>query len=103
MIEHEHLIAQHGEPVEVIGTLVMGDGHQRCLQTGDVRFERDGDLVAEAPLHPGADRAEEPRCRGRNAETDCRLAHQTRSVREQALTQQLEPKGQQRVGQHREL
>ena len=103
VIEHEHLIAQHGEPVEVIGTLVMGDGHQGCLQTGDVRFERDRDLVTEAPLHPGADRAEKPRCRGRNAETERRRAHQTLLVHQQTLTQQLEPEGQQRVRKHRQL
>jgi hypothetical protein len=61
VIEDEHLIAQHREAVEVVGALVVRDGRDRRLEPGDVRFERDGDPVAEAPLHPGADGLEEPR------------------------------------------
>ena len=76
VIEHEHLIAQHREPIEVLGPLVVRDGRDRRLQPRDVRFERDRDLVAEAPLHARADRAEEPRRRGRHAEADRRRAHE---------------------------
>ena len=51
VVEREHLVAQHREPVEVLGPLVVLDRRDRRLQRGDVRFERDRDLVAEAALH----------------------------------------------------
>ena len=50
VVEREHLIAQHREPVEVLGPFVVLDRRDRRLQRGDVRFERDRDLVAEAAL-----------------------------------------------------
>ena len=65
MVEHEHLISQHGEPIEIIGPFVMGNGRDRRLQSGDVRFECYRHLVAKAPLHPGADRSQDPRGRCR--------------------------------------
>ena len=72
VVEHEHLVAQHREPIEVVGALLVRDGRDRRLQPGDVRFERDRDLVAEAALHARADRAQEPGRRGRDAEADRR-------------------------------
>ena len=102
MIEHEHLIAQHRQPVEVLRALVVRDGRDRRLEPGDVRFERDRDLVAEAPLHARADRAQEPRRRGRHAEADGRRAHEAGPVLEHALAEQHEPEREQRVGQRRE-
>ena len=103
VIEHEHLIAQHRQAVEVLGTLVMGDAGDRRLQARDVRFERDRDPVAEAPLHSGAHRAEEPRRRGRCAEPDGRGANEARPVLEHALAEQHEPPREQRIGQRRQL
>ncbi len=78
VIEHEHLVAQHREAIEIVGALVVRDGRDRGLEPGDVRFERDGDLVAEAPLHAGADRPEEPGRRHRHAQAERRRAHQPR-------------------------
>jgi len=58
MIEHEYLVAQHGQPVQMLRTFMMRDGDQRCLKARHVRFERDGDFVSEAPLNTGADRSQ---------------------------------------------
>ena len=41
VVEHEDLVAQHREPVEVFGAFVMLDRGHRRLQPGHVRFERD--------------------------------------------------------------
>ena len=79
VIEHEHLIAQHRQPVEVIRPLLVRDRRSRRLQSCDVRFERDRHLVAEPPLHARADRAEEPRGGCRHAEADRRDPHQRRA------------------------
>ena len=49
-----------GQPVEVLGALVVRDGRDRRLQTGHVRLERDRDLVAEAALHAVREHAQEP-------------------------------------------
>ena len=103
VIEHEHLIAQHREPIEVVGALVVRDGRDRRLQPGDVRFERDRHLVAEAPLHARADRAQEPRRRGRHAEADGRRAHEAGPLLEHALAEQHQPQREQRIGQRGEL
>ena len=61
VIEHEHLIAQHGEPVQIFRTLVMSDGGDRSLQPGHVRFQRHGHAVAKAALRAVADDAAETR------------------------------------------
>ena len=55
--------------------IVATDG----LQPRDVRLERDRDPVAEAPLHAGADGAQEPGRRRRHAEPD-RATRRTRPV-----------------------
>jgi hypothetical protein len=102
VIEHEHLIAQHREPVEKFGPLLVGDGGHRRLQPGHMGFERDRDLVAEAALHAGADRAQQPRGRGGDAERDRGDAHDPRVPPEHAFAEQLEPPGQQGVRQGRE-
>ena len=103
VVEHEHLVAEHGEPIEIVGALVVRDGRDRRLEPGDVRFERDRHLVAEAPLHAGADRAEEPGRGGGHAESDGAAAHQTGPVLEHALAEQHQPQREQRIGQRREL
>ena len=103
VVEHEHLIAQHRQAIEIVGPLLMRDGRDRRLQPGDVRFERDRHLVAEAALHARADGAQKPRRGGRHAEADRRAAHQCRPVLEHALAEQHEPQREQRVGQRGEL
>ena len=102
VVEHEHLVAQHRQPVEVLGPLLVRDGRDRRLQPGDVRLERDRHLVAEAALHARADRAEEPGRRRRHAEADRRAPHQAAVVLEHAVAEQLEPQREQRVGQRGE-
>ena len=39
VVEHEHLIAQHGEAIEIVGPFVMLDRGDARLQLGDVRFQ----------------------------------------------------------------
>ena len=73
VVEREHLVAEHAQPVEVLGPLVVLDRPHRGLEAGDVRFEGHADLVAEAALHaveqhphvPGAHRRERPARRPR--------------------------------------
>jgi hypothetical protein len=63
VVQHEHLVPQHVEQIEIVGPLLMRNRRHRGLQPRDVRLEGDGHLVAEAALHARADGAEEP-CRG---------------------------------------
>ena len=102
VVQHEDLVAQDGEPIEVVGAFLVGDGRHRRLQARDVGLEGNGHPVAEAALHAGADGAQEPR-RGRgHAEGDRRHAQQQDVVLEDAVAEELEPQGQQRVGQRRQ-
>ncbi len=66
MVEHEDLVAQHGEAVEVVGALLVRDRDHPPLEARDVAFEGDGDLVAEPALQPRGDDPEQP---GEVAET----------------------------------
>jgi len=72
VIEHEHLVAQHREAVEVVRPLVVRDRGDRRLQPGDVRLERDRHAVAEAALHAGAHGTQEPRRGGGGGEAERR-------------------------------
>ena len=72
VVQHEHLVAQHRDSIEVLGDLLMRDRYDARLQPGDVRFERDRHLVAESALDARADRAQEPRPRCRQAKGDRR-------------------------------
>ncbi len=87
VVEHEDLIAQHREAVEVFGPLMMSDRDNRCLQPRHVRLERDGDLVPEAALDARRHRAEKPRGRGRGSQTDRRGAHEAAVALEHAFAQ----------------
>ena len=49
VVEHEGLLAQHREAVEVLGPLMMGDRDNRCLQPRHVRLE--GGRVVELGSH----------------------------------------------------
>ena len=67
VVEREHLVAQHAQPVEVLGPLVVLDRRHRRLEAGDVRLEGDADLVAEAALHPVEQHPHVPGAHGREA------------------------------------
>ena len=99
VVEHEGLVAEDREPVEVLGSLVVGDGRDRCLQVGDVGLERDRDLVAEAALHPGRHDAQEPREGDAGTEADGRHGDHGRVLVDDALGQHGEEHRQQGVGQ----
>ncbi len=103
VVEHKHLIAEHGEPIEILRAFLMRDGRDRSLQLCDMRLESDGHLVAEAALHACADRAEKPRCGGRHAKANRRTFHNAGSVLQNAFAEQHQPQGKERIGQRREL
>ena len=92
VVEHEDLVPQDREPVEVLGALVVGDRRHRRLQLRHMRFERNRHLVAKPTLNPHAHRFEEPRARRRQREADgCRT--------ELPHGQPHQPEGQQGIGQ----
>ena len=103
VVEHEHLVAEHRQPIEILRPLLVRDRRDRCLQLRDVRLERDRHPVAEAALHARADGAEKPRRRRRHAEADRRALHQPGPVLEHALAEQHQPQREQRIGQRGEL
>ncbi len=103
MIEHEHLVAQHREAIEIVGALLVRDRHERRLQACDVRLEHDRDPVAEPPLHARADDAQEPGGGSRRAESDRRPEHEILPVVDDAVAEQQQPERDQRIGQRREL
>ena len=63
VVEHEDLISQHRQPVEVVGPFLMSDRRDRRLQLRDMGLESDRDLVAESALNAHGHRGEEPRRR----------------------------------------
>ena len=103
MVKHEHLIAQHGEAIEILGAFLMGDGGDlsKTCNRATMRFERDGHPVAEATLHgvltvrrnqvAAADGA-----RGQSPLLASRLAGV-----EDAFAEQHQPQRQERVGKRR--
>ena len=103
VVEHEHLVAQDREAVEVLGPLLVGDRRDLRLQPGHVRLERDRDPVAEASLHARAERAQEPGGRRRRAEAEGAGDQQAAVALEDALPQELQPQRQERVRQRGEL
>ncbi len=99
VVQHKHLVAQHGQAIEVLRALLVGHRRHRGLQPGDMRLERDGHLVAEAALHPGADRAQKPGRGGRHAEANGRDLNPERPMLKNTFAQQPQPQRQQRIGQ----
>ncbi len=99
VVEREHLIAQHREPVEILGSFVVLDGGDRRLQGRDVRFERDGDLVAETPLRPVEHDLEEPCCRRGCREPEGGDDDAAVVMVVEAVGEELQPQRDQRVGQ----
>ena len=103
VVEHEYLVPQHREAVEIRGPFLMGDRADRCLQPRDVRFECDGHLVAEPPLHARADRAQYPCGGGRNPQTHRRQDDERAPLFQHALPEKHQPQRQERVRESREL
>ncbi len=103
MVEHEHLVAQYREAIEIVGTFVVGDRRDCRLEARDVRLERDCHLVAKATLHPGAHGAEEPRRDGGDSKANGGQLNETGPLSEDSLAEEHQPQSQQRVGQRREL
>ena len=103
VVQHEHLIAEHGEPVEIVRAFLMRDGRDRRLQLRYVRLESDGHLVAEAALHARTDCAQKPRRGGRYAQADRRPLNHARSVLEDAFAEQHQPQREQGIGQRGQL
>ena len=102
VVEGEHLVAQHRQPVEVLGAFLVLDGGHRRLQAGHVRLEGDADPVAEAALQAVEQNAQVPGGRRRRAEADGGDQHLAAVALGHAVGQQLQPQRQQRVGQRRE-
>jgi hypothetical protein len=103
VVQHKDLIAQHRQPIQVVGTLLMGDGGHRCLKPGDVRLERNRDLVAEPTLDARAHGPQKPRGRPRHAEADGRDDEQRRAMVDDAFAKQHEPQRDEGVGQRGQL
>ena len=102
VVEHEDLVAQHRQAIEIVGALVVRDRRDRRLQPRDVRLERDRHLVAEPPLHARAHRAQEPGRRRRHAEAERRRAARRRGrCPSTPSPSSLSHSAMQRVGQRR--
>jgi hypothetical protein len=70
VIEHEHLVAQDRQPIEIFGALLVRDRRDGRLKPRHVRFQRDRDLVSEPPLHTGADGPQDPGSAGGHAQAN---------------------------------
>ena len=99
VVEHEHLVAQDREPVEIVGPLVVLDGGDVRLQPRDVRFQGDGDPVAEAALGTVADDAQHPRQGGRGGEAARGDGDEGGVAADQPVGEELQPHRHQRVGE----
>ncbi len=102
VVEREHLVAQHGETVEHLGSLVLLDADGGGLQSGDVGLEGDGEPLAETivqPLascghHPAADGGEGHADGGDHQERPIGLAWGTQRFGDEAQPQRDECIGQ---------
>ncbi len=99
VVQHEHLMAQHRQPIEVVGTLLVRDGRNRCQQRRDMGLKRDSDLVAESALNARADGDEEPCRGGGQPKRHDRDSHLGPVALEDTLAEQHEPQRHQRIGQ----
>ena len=102
VIEHEHLVAKHREPVQVVGAFVVLDGGDRRLELGHVRFERDGHPVAKPPLRAIARDAKEPGRGRRDAQADRRGQREPSIVGEHPIREELQPEREECVGHRRD-
>ena len=103
VVEREDLVAQHRQPVEVLGPLVVLDGGDRRLQPATCASSAMVDPVAEPALHAVPTDLQEPGRRRRTRRGRARPAHDRGPVVvEHAVGEQLQPQREQRVGQRRE-
>jgi len=100
VVEREDLLAQHRQPIEVLGPLVVLDGGHRRLQAGDVRLERDGHAIPEAALHALGEHRQVPDERRRHCEPDDGSDDRRPALLIDAIDDESEPQCQQRIGQH---
>ena len=103
VVEHEDLVAEHRQPIEIVRQLLVRDRHDRSLESRDVRLECDRNLVAKATLPARAYRAQEPGRGSREAKPNRRALHHPRTMFEHALTKQHQPQSDQRVGKSGQL
>ena len=97
VVQHEHLIAQHGEAVEVVAPLLQFQTGDRGLQGGHVGLQSDRHPVAEAAGQPVVDDPEQPaEGRRRGHRPEHRENHRSVAVG-QPVGQQLEPEREQRI------
>ena len=102
VVEHEDLVAQDGQAVEIVGAFVVFHrGHAR-LQRRHVRFQGDGHAVAEASLRAVADDAQHPGGSGGERQAEGGDVDVGGSPAEQAVGQLHQQPGQQRIGQRRQ-
>ena len=99
VIQHEHLIAQDRQPIEILRTFLVRNRRHARLKPSDVRFESDRHLVAEATLDAGADRAKKPCGRCGDTQTDRRCGHESGRVIEHAFAEEHQPERDQRIRQ----
>ncbi len=103
MIEHEYLITEHRQPIQIFRRLLVRDGDDARLESRDVRLQGDRHLVAEAPLDAGAHRAQKPRASGpRRGQGDGRETNACAVAGDDAVGHHFEPEGEQRVRQRAE-
>ncbi len=103
MIEHKHLVTEHGQAIQIVGALVMRDRRDRGLEASHVRFQRDLDLVAKTSLQTDTDGAQEPRCGGGHRQSDGREEDETSACLEHSLAEQHEPQRDERIGERGKL
>jgi hypothetical protein len=103
VIEHEHLVAEHRQAIEILGTLLVRDGRHRCLQVRHVRFERDGHPIPKRALDARADRAQHPGGGCRHSKAHRGGLHETGAMLEHPFAEQHQPQGEKRVRQRGQL
>ena len=103
VIENEHLIAEHRQAIQILRALLMRDCRDGSLQTGDMRLQCNGHLVAETALHPRAEGAQKPGCRRGDGEAERCAFQQHGPMFQDAFTEQHQPERQERIGQSGEL
>ena len=99
VVEGEDLLAQHGQPVQVLRPLLVRDRGDVGLEPRHVGLQRDRDLVPEAPLHPGGYGRQQPGRHDGDRQRDDREPEQARLVLDQPFAEQREPDREQRVRQ----
>ena len=100
VVQREDLLAQHRQPVEELGPLVVLDSGHRGLQARHMGLERDRDAVTEPALHSLRQHREVPDEGGRDGETDGGGDDRRPVVLVDTIDDQRQPEREQRIGQH---